>query len=295
MVGLGLLGSALAERFVQKGWTVVGFDIDPERLAALVRLGGRPTTNMRETLNADRLVLSLPSSAEVTAVLDALGPSLCAGLLIVDTTTGDPERTAALGTELATRGIRYVDAAVSGSSEQVRVADAVLLVGGAPADVAACGDLFGCFARRWLHAGPCGAGARLKLVVNLVLGLNRAALAEGLGFARASGVDLNIALEALLAGAAYSRVMDVKGQKMIVGDFSCQARLSQHLKDVRLILGAGRHTGAYLPLSAVHERLLEDLETAGLGRADNAAIIRAFDRQALGGSAEAQRTANDAQ
>jgi 3-hydroxyisobutyrate dehydrogenase-like beta-hydroxyacid dehydrogenase len=295
MVGLGLLGTALAERFLRSGWAVTGFDIDPERTAALARLGGRPAAELRETVaDVDRLVLSLPTSAEVEAALDALGLlrdgrpaagsqsglALRAGLVIVDTTTGDPERTAALGAALAARGVRYLDAAVSGSSEQVRAADVVLLVGGDPADVAACADLFGCFARRWLHAGPWGAGARLKLVVNLVLGLNRAALAEGLAFARACGVDPETALEALRAGAAYSRVMDVKGRKMIAGDFTCQARLSQHLKDVRLILAAGRDKGAYLPLSAVHKELLERLEAAGLGRADNAAIIRAFDREA---------------
>jgi 3-hydroxyisobutyrate dehydrogenase-like beta-hydroxyacid dehydrogenase len=155
----------------------------------------------------------------------------------------------------------------------------VLLVGGERADLEACAELFGCFARRWLHAGPWGAGARLKLVVNLVLGLNRAALAEGLAFARACGVEPETALEALRAGAAYSRAMDVKGRKMIDGDFACQARLSQHLKDVRLILDVGRRAEAYLPFSAVHEQLLERLEAAGLGQDDNAAIIRAFDRQ----------------
>jgi 3-hydroxyisobutyrate dehydrogenase-like beta-hydroxyacid dehydrogenase len=214
----------------------------------------------------------------VDAVIHALGPVSRPGLLIVDTTTGDPERTAALGATLAAHGIRYLDATVSGSSEQVRAGDVVLLVGGDAADVAACADLFSCFARQWLHAGPWGSGARLKLVVNLVLGLNRAALAEGLAFARACGVEQETALEALRIGAAYSRVMDVKGPKMIAGDFTCQARLSQHLKDVRLILNEGRRSGAYLPLSAVHEQLLDRLEADGLGRADNAAVIRAFDR-----------------
>jgi 3-hydroxyisobutyrate dehydrogenase-like beta-hydroxyacid dehydrogenase len=280
MVGLGLLGTSVAERLLKGGWSVTGFDRDPGRLAALARLGGRPAAGARETLAAaDRLVLSLPTTEDVEAVLAEMGPALRTGLVIVDTTTGDPDRTAALGAGLAARGIRYLDATVSGSSEQVRAVDVVLLVGGERATFEACADLFRCFARQWMYAGPWGAGARLKLVVNLVLGLNRAALAEGLAFARACGVDPELALDALRAGAAYSRVMDVKGRKMITGDFACQARLSQHLKDLRLILAAGRHAGAYLPLSAVHEQLLEPLEAAGLGSVDNAAIIRAFDRQ----------------
>jgi 3-hydroxyisobutyrate dehydrogenase-like beta-hydroxyacid dehydrogenase len=280
MVGLGLLGIALAERFLKGGWAVTGFDTNPDRTAALARLGGRPAAGTREAVAAsDRLVLSLPTTENVEAVLEDMGPASRAGLVIVDTTTGDPDRTAALGACLAARGIRYLDATVSGSSEQVRSADVVLLVGGERATFEACADLFHCFARQWLHAGSWGAGSRLKLVVNLVLGLNRAALAEGLAFAQACGVDQELTLEAMRAGAAYSRVMDVKGRKMLARDFTSQARLSQHLKDVRLILAAGRRAGAYLPLSAVHEQLLERLEAAGLGSMDNAAIIRAFDWQ----------------
>jgi 3-hydroxyisobutyrate dehydrogenase-like beta-hydroxyacid dehydrogenase len=279
MVGLGLLGTALAERLLAGGWGVTGYDRDPERLAALGRLGGRPVASPREVVGAgDRLVFSLPTTEVVEAVLAGLEPVLRPGLVIVDTTTGDPERTAALGARLGARGIAYLDATVSGSSAQVRAVDAVLMVGGERAAFDACLDLFRCFARQWFHVGPCGAGARLKLVVNLVLGLNRAVLAEGLAFARACGVDPAVALELLRAGAAYSRVMDTKGRKMVEEDFTCQAKLAQHLKDVRLILSAGRRAGAYLPFSTVHEQLLNRLDEAGLGQADNAAVIRALTR-----------------
>jgi 3-hydroxyisobutyrate dehydrogenase-like beta-hydroxyacid dehydrogenase len=117
----------------------------------------------------------------------------------------------------------------------------------------------------------------MKLVFNLVLGLNRAALAEGLAFANACGLDPAEALRVLRSGVAYSRVMETKGPKMVGHDFRPQARLSQHLKDVRLILAEARRAGAAVPLSELHRALLERLEAAGLGDADNAAIIRAFE------------------
>src|SRR5262249_57435997 len=139
-----------------------------------------------------------------------------------------------------------------------------------------CRDVFGCFARQVFHVGPCGSGARMKLVVNLVLGLNRAVLAEGLSFARAVGVEPRHALELLKAGTAYSRVMDTKGEKMLRRDFRPQAKLSQHLKDVRLILSLGKKAGAKLPLSMRHLKLLEQLKVAGCGEMDNSAIIKAF-------------------
>ena len=117
----------------------------------------------------------------------------------------------------------------------------------------------------------------MKLVVNLALGLNRAVLAETLSFARACEVSPTDALEVLKAGAAYSRVMDDKGDKMLHHDFTVEARLSQHLKDVRLILEAAARKHAKTPLSTVHRQLLESLEKSGYGDADNSAIIMAYD------------------
>lgn len=116
----------------------------------------------------------------------------------------------------------------------------------------------------------------MKLVVNLVLGLHRAVLAEGLSFAKACGVDPAVALDVLQAGPTFSRVMETKGKKMLAGDFEPQARLSQHLKDVRLILAEGSKHEAKTPLSQVHAALLEALEAAGHGQEDNSAILRAF-------------------
>ena len=115
----------------------------------------------------------------------------------------------------------------------------------------------------------------MKLVSNLVLGLNRAALAEGLVFAQVLGLEAEAAL-ALIGTMAYSRIMDTKGRKMIEGDFRVQARLSQHLKDIRLILDAAAAAGQALPLTEIHRQLLEVAEAAGFGEADNSAIIRAF-------------------
>jgi 3-hydroxyisobutyrate dehydrogenase-like beta-hydroxyacid dehydrogenase len=278
MVGLGLLGGALAERFLGAGFSVVGVDLDPGRCQALGDWGGQPVASAREVVRScDRLVLSLPDTPVVEAILLEIAPELRDGLRIVDTTTGDPERTAALGIELSRQGVHYLDATVSGSSEQVRAAEAIVMVGGDPAACTACADLFACFAREWYHVGPCGSGATMKLVVNLVLGLNRAALAEGLAFARACGLNMPETLRVLQAGAAYSRVMDTKGRKMIEHDFQPQARLSQHRKDVRLILATAERMGAKVPLSALHFDLLGLVEAAGGGREDNSAVIRAFE------------------
>lgn len=278
LIGIGLMGTALAERLLAAGFRVVGWDLDPARGEALRQLGGEPVAGASEVLaRCDRVLLSLPTLEVVADVLRTAHAPLRGGLLLVDTSTGDPRQAIELGRQLASHGAVYLDATISGSSAQVRAGEVVVMVGGAAEAIARCGDMLSTFAREVIHTGPCGTGAQMKLVTNLVLGLNRAALAEGIAFARALGLDAARTLEILRAGTAYSRIMDTKGAKMVGGDFTPQAKLAQHLKDVRLILDAGEAAGATLPLSATHRALLELAESRGFGDADNSAIIRAYD------------------
>ncbi|MBN1508123.1 MAG: NAD(P)-dependent oxidoreductase [Sedimentisphaerales bacterium] len=279
LVGLGLMGMALAERLLGGGCEVWGHDVDRDREELLRRAGGKPASSAAEVASTcRRTLLSLPDSDVVETVLTDMDLSLTAGRIIIDTSTGDPERVAAIGRRLAERGVWYLDATISGSSQQVREGHAVVLAGG-PAEVFdQCQDVFERFARRWFHLGPCGSGSQMKLVSNLVLGLNRAALAEGLWFGEVLGLDPQTVLAVLRESLAYSRIMDTKGEKMVRGDFEPQARLSQHHKDVRLMLLAAAAAGTDLPLTRAHARLLELAERAGYGAQDNSAIIRAFEQ-----------------
>ena len=275
LIGVGLLGSALAERLLGAGKRVVGWDIDPMRVAALRQRGGEIAENAQEVFSScRRVLLSLPSHREVAEVIQGAGASLTRGLTIIDTTTGDPASTQELAGILAERGITYLDATISGSSAQVRAGSVALMVGGDPESFAASSDIFELIGRQTFHTGPVGTGAKMKLVTNLVLGLNRAALAEGLAFAGSLDLDLTVSLAVMRGSAAYSRIMDTKGERMIHGDFAPEARLSQHLKDVRLIVDIGRKAGLPMPLSAAHRAVLEEAEAAGCGDLDNSSIIK---------------------
>ena len=269
LIGVGLLGSALAARFTAAGYTVLGYDIVPER-----QLGA---TSAQQVADGCRtMVLSLPTSDVVAQVLSAI--KLARGTVVIDTTTGEPDTMAAMGTKLAGQGIDYLDATVLGSSRVVRNGNATVMAGGRREVFDTAGPLFRTFASRSFYMGTYGAGARMKLVANLALGLHRAVLAEALSFAGACEISPAAALEVLKAGAAYSRVMDDKGEKMLHHDFAVEARLSQHLKDVRLILGLAAAHKAKTPLSEVHRQLLERLEAAGYGDVDNSAIVMAYER-----------------
>lgn len=281
LIGAGLMGAAFSARLLAAGFRVLAWDRAPERLAALVPSGVEPAASSRHVAaSCERIVLSLPDSKVVAAVLAEIAGELQGRAVILDTSTGEPADAVRFAAELAPRQVAYLDATVSGSSEQLRRGEALCMVGGEAAAFARCRDLLAAFGENVLHVGPSGDGARLKLVTNLVLGLNRAALAEGLALAEAMGLEPRQTLTVLQASAAYSRIMDSKGAKMIEREFAPAARLSQHLKDVRLMLAAAGEAQVELPLTEVHRRLLECAEAAGLGELDNSALIEVLRRPA---------------
>jgi 3-hydroxyisobutyrate dehydrogenase-like beta-hydroxyacid dehydrogenase len=276
IIGLGLVGSALAERLISADYEVVGYDSLQVQNIVLGKLGGAAMASAADVVKScDFILLSLPLSNIAAAVIEDIKPHL-SRKIILDTTTGQPEAMARMGQQLAGIGCEYLDTTIAGSSSQVRSGDVIVMLGGSEAAVVKCEGLLSAFAKQWFHLGPWGSGARMKLVVNLVLGLNRAVLAEGLSFAKSIGVDSRQALEVLKAGPAFSRVMETKGEKMLANEFSPQARLAQHHKDVKLILEEAACVSKSLPLSTLHEELLARLVAAGDGDLDNSAIIKAF-------------------
>lgn len=283
LIGLGLVGLAMAERLINAGFELIGYDIAPKQQKAFQKLGGTVATSVTDVfLQCDRVILSLPTSDIVSKVLREVSDILHYGHIIVDTSTGDPVAAVKLASILTPLGATYLDATISGNSEQVRRGEVVLMVGGSSHAFQKCSEILGAFSTRAIHTGLVGSGAQMKLVTNLVLGLNRAALAEGLAFARALHLDGPQALAIMRESMAYSRIMDTKGEKMLRGNFKPQARLSQHLKDVRLMIAAAKKSGVKLPLSETHRNILIRAEAAGLGQLDNSALIRVISQPTSG-------------
>ncbi len=280
VVGLGLAGKAIAGRLLASGYLVEGYDVDPAARDAARTMGVAVADGNRQlTERCDLIILSLPDSAAVNAVLwgdNGVGATCRQGITILDATTARPSETVSHYERLRERGVRFIDVALSGSSKEIAAGTAVALVGDTEGGCA-YDTVVRSFAPQIFFLGGPGLGHRAKLAVNLVLGLNRLALAEGLAFAKKAGLDGRIALELFRAGAAYSRVMDTKGLKMLEKDFESAARLAQHAKDVALILELAREIGARVPASALHATLLKELIDAGWGTCDNAAIIKAYE------------------
>lgn len=271
ILGLGLMGSAFAERLLRAGHEVLVWNRTREKADAYLQAGARWTD--RPLRDCDTVLVCLYSDEVVRSVLESMRDDWRPGLDLIDTTTGSPEQAVALARDLKARGVDCQEAPVSGSSQQVRDGLATVFVGGEAEAFQRHEALWPVLGAKVLHCGPCGHASRIKLITNLVLGLNRLALAEGLAYAEALGVAGSAALEAMKGSMAYSRAMDAKGSKMLQRDYTPQARLSQHLKDLRIILGSAREAGLELPLGSLHAHLLERAESAGMGDLDNSAVM----------------------
>jgi 3-hydroxyisobutyrate dehydrogenase-like beta-hydroxyacid dehydrogenase len=279
IIGLGLLGSAIAERLTERGLAPIGFDVNAGRRDEAMGRGLAVVQTVDEVLKSCELILlSLPNGDIVDKLLAEVGDKLRAGRTIVDTTTAAPEQMIAHHELLKPRGVGYVEAEVAGSSAQARKGEVLVFAGGDDTDLAKCQTVLEAFAAEVQHAGPVGNAAKWKLVHNLILGLHRAVLAEGLGFAEALGLDAARLLEVLKRTPAASTVMTTKGPKMLARDFTPQATVRQHLKDVRLILATAAQAQAMTPLSQLHAELLERTIDLGHSEADNSAVITAFDQ-----------------
>ncbi len=276
LIGLGLVGAALAKRFLAAGFHVIGFDLNEDRRREAEAQGVRiVSTSTMAAKEAPRIVLSLPNSNVVKDVILHEEGILSSAphVSIIDTTTGDPSHCEEIAQRIEEAGGTYIDACIIGSSTHVAKGEAIVSAGGMEEALDRCRDILDTFAKRVFHMGDVGKGSQAKLVVNLVLGLNRFVLSEGLLLADALNIDLPQILELLKSGVSYSRVMDTKGPKIINRDYQPEARLSQHLKDVDLIIQLGRKTGVPLYLSQLHHIMLQTGVSSGLGELDNSAIF----------------------
>jgi 3-hydroxyisobutyrate dehydrogenase-like beta-hydroxyacid dehydrogenase len=282
LAGLGLVGNALAGRLRAGGWTVVGYDVRPEACAAFAEAGGRVASSPRELgRQADTVLLAVFDTRDVLAVLEGPEGVLTAGhsvRTLIDCSTGDPALLEPLAARLATQGIDFIEGPLSGSSQQIAAGDATMLLGGDAAAIARAEPLLQALAAQRVHVGAAGMGAKAKLATNLVLGLNRAALAEGMVFAQSLGLAPAQFLQLVLASPARSAAAEVKGPLMVREDFAPQSRIRQHLKDVELMLETARGAGTALPLSQTHAQLMRDAVAAGDGDLDNAAILQQIRR-----------------
>jgi 3-hydroxyisobutyrate dehydrogenase-like beta-hydroxyacid dehydrogenase len=285
IIGLGLLGSALAQRLLEAGHAVLGFDIDWQRQAALEKMGGRFAASLPEVAHRCRaMFLAVFDTEQVETVVEGtLLPAIGAnsGKIVLCASTCDPDRIAALAGRIEPQGLYLLETPISGTSEQVRQGCGVALIAGDRGRFDEVSDIIRAIFPAHFHMGPIGHAGRAKLAINLILGLNRLALAEGLVFAERMQLEPARFLEVARQAASYSQVMDTKGPKMLRGDFSPEGRARQTLKDVQLILAQAHKVGQDLPLATLNAQILETCIRKGEGDQDNSIVIEEIRRRVI--------------
>jgi 2-hydroxy-3-oxopropionate reductase len=280
VIGVGLMGEVYARRLVAAGFAVIGFDVDPAKNARLANLGAQAGTLVDIAQKCEPIVVAVFNTEQVEDVVEnALIPA-ASGKIVLVTSTCDPDRIAALGARVGDR-LRFLETPVSGTSEQVRQGDGVGLIGGDQKIAADAAPVLDALFAKSFHIGKIGDGGRAKLAVNLILGLNRLALAEGLVFAARLGLDPAAFLDVARRSAAASQVMDTKGPKMIGGDFAPEGRVRQTLKDTQLMLDQARKAGQQLPLLQIHADVLQACVRHGDSEQDNSIVIEEIRRRVL--------------
>ena len=281
-IGLGIMGSPMSENLVKAGYHVTGHTLEPEKLDRLTAAGGTAAGSVAEAVrDADVIITMVPASPQVEAV--AYGPdgvleNARPGALLIDMSSITPRTSVDLAAAAKEKGVRVLDAPVSGGEAGAVEAVLSIMVGGEQADFDQARPVFGTLGRTVVRCGPHGAGQTVKAANQLIVAVNIQACAEAVVFLERSGVDLTAALDVLNGGLAGSTVLTRKKDNFLNRDFRPGFRVDLHHKDMGIVTDAARAVGAALPVGAVVAQLVASLRAQGDGGLDHSALLRAVER-----------------
>jgi 2-hydroxy-3-oxopropionate reductase len=277
IVGVGLLGSAVASRLLAAGFEVTGYDTRPEQVTALAASGLRPAKSAADTsAGADAVITILTTPAVVEKVWLGGGGLLETApktAVLMQMSTISPDLSKRLGEAAASRGFRFLEVPVSGTSTVVMRGGGTMLVGGDAALAETCRPLCDTIAAKTVYVGGVGDASVAKLAANLIGGMSAIALAEALVLGAKSGVEPARLLAALRESPVRNGTMDTRGPLMVSHTFPPHIRLDLYLKDFALMLEEGKRLGMPLPLTSVAHQLCTAASAAGHGGEDLAAVI----------------------
>jgi 3-hydroxyisobutyrate dehydrogenase len=291
-VGLGTMGRPMAANLARAGFPLSLATRTPGKAAALaaelsgggrdVRATATPADAARE---ASVIVSCVPDAPEVDEV--HLGPAGTAeaaarDAVVIDCSTIDAARARAIAAALATKGIAFLDAPVSGGQKGAVEGTLTFFVGGDPAALEKARPVFEAMGKRITHLGPSGAGQLGKAANQILVANNLMAVSEALAFAAKAGLPLGPLHEALVGGAARSWALEVLGQKMIDRDFKPAFAVKHQQKDLAIVLRNARAAGVPLPGVALVHQLLASLEAEGRGEDGTQALLTVYEKLAAG-------------
>ncbi|MFE5580942.1 2-hydroxy-3-oxopropionate reductase [Kitasatospora sp. NPDC056531] len=281
-VGLGIMGKPMAVNLVKAGHQVTGFDLSQASIDAVIAAGGQGAASIADAVKGAEVVITMvPADPHVEAVILGEGgvlENVEAGTLVIDMSSITPQTSIKVGKAAREKGVRTLDAPVSGGEAGAIEAVLSIMVGGEAADFAEAKPLFDALGTTVIHVGPDGAGQTVKAANQLIVAVNIQVLAEAVVFLENAGVDLGAALDVLGGGLAGSTVLNRKKANMLNREFAPGFRIDLHHKDMGIVTDAARAVGAALPVGAVVAQLVASARANGDGSLDHSALLRGVER-----------------
>lgn len=276
-IGLGIMGRPMAKNLLKAGFPLIVHSRSRGPVDELVQAGAKAAASPREVAaQSDVLVAMLPNSPDVELVAlgkDGIIEGARSGLIFADMSTISPIVSQKVGKALATKGVRMLDAPVSGGERGAIDGALSIMVGGDKADFDALLPIFQAMGKTITLLGPLGFGGFTKLANQIIVAVNLTALGEALTLARKAGLDRELTLKALAGGLAGSRCLDQKAANYIAGTYNPGFKVDLHFKDLGLIMDSARALGVPLPATAVVQELFSALRVKGRGGLDHSGVI----------------------
>jgi 2-hydroxy-3-oxopropionate reductase len=276
-IGLGIMGRPMAKNLLRAGFPLVVHSRSRGPVEEVVTAGARAATSPGDVARqCDVLITMLPNSPDVELV--ALGPDGIAagarpGLIYLDMSTISPLVSQQVGRALGGKGVRMLDAPVSGGEKGAVEGTLSIMVGGDEAVFESVRPIFAAMGKTITRLGPLGAGGFTKLANQIIVAVNLTALGEALTLARKAGLDRELTLAALAGGLAGSRCLDQKAPNYVANRYAPGFKIDLHFKDLGLIMEAARALGVPLPATAVVQELFSALRVKGRGQLDHSAVV----------------------
>jgi len=281
-IGLGIMGGPMAGHLIDAGHDVVGYNRSRTAVDRLVERGGRAADSVADAVrDAEVVITMVPDSPDVEAVAlgdDGIYAAAKPGTLHIDCSTIRPDVARAVAAAGDERGVRVVDAPVSGGEAGAKEGTLSIMVGGSAEDVEAARPYLDVVGGTVVHVGPSGAGQTVKAANQLIVAGNIELLAEALVFLEAHGVDTEAATEVLGGGLAGSTVLQRKAAGMRAREFAPGFRIDLHHKDLGIVTAAAREAGVTIPLGAHVAQLVGALRAMGHGDLDHSALLLLVER-----------------
>ncbi|MFA5699509.1 MAG: 2-hydroxy-3-oxopropionate reductase [Sphaerochaeta sp.] len=279
-IGLGIMGKPMAKNLMKAGHEVICYDVIQANVDDVVKAGAVAAQSSADVASQVPLVITmLPNSPHVKMVImgeKGVLEGAKEGLIVVDMSSIAPLASQEVEKACAAKGVKMLDAPVSGGEPKAIDGSLAIMVGGDEALFEEVKEILLTMGASAVHCGPIGAGNTTKLANQIIVALNIAAVSEAFTLVRKAGVDPSLVFDAIKGGLAGSTVLNAKAPMMIESNFAPGFKIDLHIKDLANALDTGHGTGSPLPLTALVREMMETLHADGFGQDDHSALARYY-------------------